>query len=262
MLRFLFPIAIVLTVRLTLAADYSSQQEKIDAVVADALRARDMISDLFNVTGRLPGEREINRLRTSSGLIDTASWNGRFIWIVADSDETGLTLTLTPEVDSSQKLTWACRSLGNAPGIPHDCTSEMNLRSYRQLQARGINIQSVDPDSPEAAISSILRLTVFPRNLIGEYYVVNGRLPTRDDVPVIAVDSELVTRVSWTGSYLWMMFSHELLEKDVVLRMAPELVGGGGIRWQCVSLADIAGLPADCSEVLPLVITLQAAPSP
>jgi type IV pilus assembly protein PilA len=100
-----------------------------------------------------------------------------------------------------------------------------------------------------AKASELVLAASTAKNLISEYAIINGSLPTSTQIVVQNVTSGMVAGISWTGSQIRVTGDSAALgvTTTVILALAPTINSSGGVDWACLSISGSKYLPGSCN---------------
>lgn len=87
------------------------------------------------------------------------------------------------------------------------------------------------------------------KNLISEYVIINGSIPTTAQMTIQSVNSGMVKSLYWDGTAITIEGSQGALgiTTDVTLLLTPETNASGGVTWTCTAGEGTRYLPGSCN---------------
>lgn len=98
-----------------------------------------------------------------------------------------------------------------------------------------------------AKASELILAASTAKNLISEYAIINGAIPTAGAVPVQNIQAGMVQSVIWGGTSVIVVGSLANLGANVTLLLTPSLNTSGGVSWVCAAAVGPQYLPGSCN---------------
>ena len=98
-----------------------------------------------------------------------------------------------------------------------------------------------------AKASEILLAGTTAKNLISEYVIINGTLPTATYIKIQNVTSGMTRSLTWTGTSIRISGKQTTLGANVTLSLKPSKNSSGGVDWHCRAVLGSKYLPGSCN---------------
>ena len=102
-----------------------------------------------------------------------------------------------------------------------------------------------------AKASEIILAATTAKNLISEYSIINGRVPTQTQIVIQNVTSGMTRSLVWTGTTIKVQGNKTKLgvtgTAQVTLGLRPTRNSSGGVDWKCEAIAGSKYLPGSCN---------------
>ena len=101
-----------------------------------------------------------------------------------------------------------------------------------------------------AKASEIILAATTAKNLVSEYTIINGIVPTQTQITIQNVTSGMTRALAWTGTVIQVQGNRTKLGtgiKDVTLGLYPTKNSSGGVDWKCQAIAGSKYLPGSCN---------------
>ena len=101
-----------------------------------------------------------------------------------------------------------------------------------------------------AKASEIILAATTAKNLVSEYTIINGVVPTQTQVTIQNVTSGMTRSLTWTGTLIQVQGNRTKLgtgTKDVTLGLKPTKNSSGGVDWACKAITGSKYLPGSCN---------------
>ena len=99
-----------------------------------------------------------------------------------------------------------------------------------------------------AKASEIILAATTAKNLISEYVIINGTLPTGTQITIQNVTSGMTRTLSWTGTSIRVLGKKTTLGANVTLSLKPSKNSSGGVDWHCRAVLGSKYLPGSCQN--------------
>lgn len=100
-----------------------------------------------------------------------------------------------------------------------------------------------------AKASELVLAASTAKNLISEYAIINGSMPTSTQITIQNVTSGMTAGVTWTGTQIRVTGNTGALgvTASVILALTPTINSSGGVDWACKAVAGSKYLPGSCN---------------
>ncbi len=102
-----------------------------------------------------------------------------------------------------------------------------------------------------AKAAEIILAATTAKNLISEYTIINGVVPTATQITIQSVTSGMTRSLTWTGTTILVKGNNTKLGitggKSVSLGLRPTKNSSGGVDWKCEAIVGSKYLPGSCN---------------
>ena len=103
-----------------------------------------------------------------------------------------------------------------------------------------------------AKASEIILAATTAKNLISEYAIINGQVPTQTQITIQNVTSGMTRSLVWTGTTIKVSGNKTKLgvtaaSAQVYLGLRPTRNSSGGVDWKCEAIQGSKYLPGSCN---------------
>ena len=102
-----------------------------------------------------------------------------------------------------------------------------------------------------AKASEIILAATTAKNLISEFTIINGKVPTQTQIVIQNVTSGMTRSLSWSGTTIVVKGNATKLGlatgKNVTMGLRPTKNSSGGVDWKCEAVLGSKYLPGSCN---------------